>query len=246
MSENAARGLLSVNQSGTAAWSAVLSGIPVITNSLSDARAKINDVPQFGDPKNNFHDLFIEPGSMQLSNIVRSINDYRASRPMGLFSYLGEILGTPMLSVGFDPNPNFNPPILRYSPYLRVNNAQARVGGDAKGDPDWHAFTDEAVEAIPARILSLLKEDEPRVTIYCFGQTLKPAPRSYVTSASFYNLCVNYQVAGEYVTKAVVRIEGQFDPYDPTLTADQREYWKKYRIPFRAVVESFEVLPPFE
>jgi hypothetical protein len=79
--------------------------------------------------------------------------------------------------------------------------------------------------------LSLLKEDEPRVTIYCFGQTLKPAARSYVTSADFYNLCVNYQVTGEYVTKAVVRVEGEF---------------KNPENPLRTVVESFEVLAPFE
>jgi hypothetical protein len=96
---------------------------------------------------------------------------------------------------------------------------------------DWHELTDDALEAIPQRILSLLKEDEPRVTIYCFGQTLKPAPRSYVTSADFYNLCVNYQVTGEYVTKAVVRVEGEF---------------KNPANPLRTVVESFEVLAPFE
>jgi hypothetical protein len=42
---------------------------------------------------------------------------------------------------------------------------------------------------------------------------------------------VNYQVAGEYVTKAVVRVEGDFNnPQNP----------------LRTVVESFEALAPFE
>jgi hypothetical protein len=107
------------------------------------------------------------------------------------------------------------------SPYLNRHSAQF-VG---------NAFTDDQVEAIPRRILSLLKEDEPRVVIYCFGQTLKPAPRSFVTSADFYNLCVNYQVTGEYATKAVVRVDGEL---------------KNPANPLKTVMESFEVLPPFE
>jgi hypothetical protein len=185
-------------------------------------------IPNSASDSVGARDLQIEPGSTQLSNIVRNINDYRKTRPMGLFSYMGEVLGTPMLSVGAYPVPNF-PNYKPWSPYLRVTDAQFKNAGD--GNPDWHAFTDEALEAIPQRILSLLKEDEPRVTIYCFGQTLKPAPRSYVTSADFYNLCVNYQVAGEYVTKAVVRVEGEF---------------KNPANPLRTVVESFEVLAPFE
>ncbi|HEY6228110.1 MAG TPA: hypothetical protein VI282_13385, partial [Verrucomicrobiae bacterium] len=226
MTENAARGLLSVNQSGMAAWSAVLSGVPVITNSLSDNKAKMSLPPEFGDPKNQHQDLLIQPGSVQLSNIVRSINQYRAYRPMGVFSYLGEVLGAPGLSYGLSPDPTRQ--ILQASPYLHISDAQVKT---QDGKVDWHELTDDALEAIPQRILSLLKEDEPRVTIYCFGQTLKPAPRSYVTSADFYNLCVNYQVTGEYVTKAVVRVEGEF---------------KNPANPLRTVVESFEVLAPFE
>jgi hypothetical protein len=244
MSENAARGLLSVNQSQVAAWSAVLSGVPVITNSVADRQYQINrGTPrQFGVPSANLGDLLIEPGSVQLSNIVRNINQYRAQQPMGVFSYLGEILGTPALTMAYAGNGR-----IVGSPYLNLSDAQIRaVDGRSY---DFHALTDEAIEAIPARVLSLLKEDEPRVTIYCFGQTLKPAARSYVTSAQFYNLCVNYQVTGEYVTKAVVRVEGQFDPPDAVLnamTAQEQAVWRQQHIPLRTVVESFEVLAPFE
>jgi hypothetical protein len=245
MTENAARGLLGVNQSHTAAWSAVMSGIPVITNSLSNSKASKGLGPQFGVPGSGA-DLMIEPGSVQLSNIVRSINAYRTTRPIGVFSYLGEILGSPKLSVGVNPFTG----AFEGSPYLNLNASQTLA--PAEQQLSWNQFTDEAIEAIPQRILSLIKEDEPRVTIYCFGQTLKPAPRSYVTSADFYNLCVNYQVTGEYVTKAVVRVEGEMDPRDIAIEQDknitdaQRAAWKEQRVPLKTVVESFEVLPPFE
>jgi hypothetical protein len=76
-----------------------------------------------------------------------------------------------------------------------------------------------------------------------------------ITSADHYNLCVNYQVTGEYVTKAVVRVEGDINPTDfmienPDLdygfTDEQRAAFKLQRKPFKTVVESFEVLAPFE
>ena len=73
--------------------------------------------------------------------------------------------------------------------------------------------------------------NEPILTRDGNPLTDRKGRRSYVTSADFYNLCVNYQVSGEYVTKAVVRVEGEFmNPANP----------------LRTVVESFEVLPPFE
>jgi hypothetical protein len=228
MTENAARGLLSVNQTNAAAWSAVLSGVPVITNSLSDTQSKIGQRTQFGvpPPLGNFEDLMIEPGSPQLLKIVKNINDYRSREPMGKFHYLGQVLGAPMLSIGTSL---LNANGVQYSPYLNLSDSQIMDSGLKVFN--WHGVTDEALEAIPARILSLLKEDEPRVTIYCFGQTLRPAPRSYITSSDFYNLCVNYQVTGEYVTKAVVRVEGEM---------------KNPNNPLRTVVESFDVLAPFE
>jgi hypothetical protein len=93
------------------------------------------------------------------------------------------------------------------------------------------AFTDEALEAIPQRILSLLKADEPRMVVYAFGQTLKPAPRSLATSGNFYNLVQNYQVTGEYATKTIIRVEGEL---------------RNPENPLRTVVESYEQLPPFD
>ena len=81
------------------------------------------------------------------------------------------------------------------------------------------------MERIPRQVLSLLKTDEPRMVIYSFGQSLKPAERSLVTLGNYYNICTNYQITGELVTKTVLRFEEA--PYKP-----------------RTVVESFSILPP--
>ena len=74
-------------------------------------------------------------------------------------------------------------------------------------------ITDEAYESIPRQILSLLKLGEPRFVIYSFGQSLKPADRSLVSSPpggdnTFFNLCTNYQITGEDVTRTVMKVAG--------------------------------------
>ena len=67
--------------------------------------------------------------------------------------------------------------------------------------------------------------------VYTEGGTLEGLTQmwSLATEAAFYNLCTNYQVTGEVVTKTVFRMEGTTD--DPNR-------------PLRTVVESFQVLPP--
>ena len=60
---------------------------------------------------------------------------------------------------------------------------------------------------------------------------LRPAPRSLSTDGDFYNLVQNYQVTGEYATKAVVRVDGEV---------------KNPANPLRTVVEKFEPLPPLD
>lgn len=100
--DNAARGLLSVNQDGAAAWSAVFSGVPALHNSQQGGT--------------NFFSTIITPGSPQFSNLVAGINAARAARPTGRFNYLGEILATPELS--------------DRSPYLRLRPARLGVPRD--------------------------------------------------------------------------------------------------------------------
>ena len=74
--------------------------------------------------------------------------------------------------------------------------------------------------------MSLLTvEDNPRIVVYAYGQSLKPAPRSIVVSGPYRGMCTNYQVSGEILTRTVLRVVGA--PVAP-----------------RAVLESYTVLPP--
>jgi hypothetical protein len=229
--ENAARGLLSVNQAHRAAWSAVLSGVPVISNSLPEQVVLPN--PRAILEPNAFTPMFIEPATPQIARIVDSINSYRANQLQmvqgrnpanpnptviepyfqtnqfahGVFEHLGDILGAPGLTYE--------------SPYVNLASANQMNNG----------MIDEAVERLPQEILSLLQKDEPRFVVYSFGQSLKPAPRSLSTSAEFYNICTNYQITGEAITKTTFRVEGDLrNPNDP----------------LRTVVEDYRVLPPPE
>ena len=87
------------------------------------------------------------------------------------------------------------------SPYLNwTNSIVYQLGLD-----------DFAVERIPQQVLSLLKADEPRVTIYSYGQSLRPAEGSLRTDPNpirLLNLCTNYQITGEFAAKRVIRFDG--------------------------------------
>ena len=232
--ENAARGLLSVNQTNTAAWSAVLSGTIVATNIVGHNQA-IQFKTRGVNPADAYAPIVIQPGTRQIAEIVDSINFARthqvdiirnpdpnanpnltfipivrtnalAGRPAEVFRHMGEVLSAPALSV--------------QSPFL--NRSQAQVQG---------VWNDRAVEFLPQQILSLLQRDEPRFVVYAFGQSLKPAPRSLTTDPDYYHMCTNYQITGEVITKTTFRVEGR--PMDPS-------------DPLRPVVEKYEILPPAE
>lgn len=138
-----------------------------------------------------------------LVQVVNGIINARTNFPNRSYQRLGDILAAPELTMN--------------SPYLNTNRT----------------FVNDAVmERIPQQILGLLKGGEaPRFVIYTYGQALKPAVRSVVTSGPYFGLCTNYQIAAEVATRAVVRIDGAQpvpgQPYRP-----------------RAVVENFNVLPP--
>jgi len=147
---------------------------------------------------------FIRPAFLDtnLANIVSGINRTRATMPGGSFRHLGDILATPELTI--------------QSPYVLQGAGSAQQN-------------DAVYERIPQQILGLLKGgEEPRFLIYAYGQTLKPAERSLVTSGLFVGLCTNYQVTAEVATRAVVRLDPGTNNWNrPT-----------------AVIESFNVLPP--
>jgi hypothetical protein len=97
---------------------------------------------------------------------------------------------------------------------------------------------DEMYEWLPQQVMSLLRVGTPRYVIYSYGQALKPAPNgTYLgaTPAGMFGLVTNYQVVSEIATRAVVRLE----------TARTNVIGNKITVtPPRAVIESFNILPP--
>jgi hypothetical protein len=216
VSDNASRGQMSVNQSGLAAWSALLSGVLVLTNistddSILDA-SLTRPVP--APPTGS---LVIEPaGYYDLNNpavpipplvsLVNAINRSRGDTnlfPKQTFTHIGDLLSVPELTVA--------------SPFLNQSTpAQVQYG-----------LNDATYERIPQQVLGLLKVDSaPRFVVYSWGQALKPADRSVVMgSGAFSGLVTNYQITAEVLTRSVLRIDGA--PDKP-----------------RVAVESYNIMPP--
>lgn len=80
--------------------------------------------------------------------------------------------------------------------------------------PVTDALSDVLIERIPQQTLGLFQlEQSPRVKIYAYGQSLRPADRGlYVLSGPFQGMVTNYQITGESVATAVVRIDGLPEP----------------------------------
>jgi hypothetical protein len=185
-----------VNQTGLAAWSAVLSGVLALDT---------NSIP-----------LAIQPAgvSYEVQAIVDGINSWRTNASFrgvtspgmpGCFTNVGGVLAVPELTVN--------------SPYLGSS------GGANISSSNNIAITDAVVERVPQQIMSLLKlGDEPRFVIYAYGQSLKPAERSIVQSGSFTGICTNYQITGETAVRAVVRVDGASmndpKPYQPRVVVE--------------------------
>src|SRR5262249_30094074 len=117
------------------------------------------------------------------------------------------------------------------SPFLNLGNPgtiniHSRDPGQHLTPQQRTQLNDAAYERIPQQIFGLLRLDSsPRFVIYSYGQALKPAPRSIVTSGPFFGMCTNYQATAEVATRTVVRIDGA--PDHP-----------------HAVIEAFNVLQP--
>jgi hypothetical protein len=176
--ERTSRGLMSVNQTNMESWSALLSGVTVLSNSVR--------VPIMGQPR-QYENLFIEPwGSRPFdqshfaliwSNIYW-LQRFPTNFPPRPLKSVGDILQVPQLTV--------------QSPFLNQTGDQVKWGLD-----------DFAYERIPQQILSLLRLGQSRFVIYAYGQALKPA---VINPAN--GRVLNYQVTAEYATRTVVRAEG--------------------------------------
>jgi hypothetical protein len=229
--DNAARGKLSINQTNLAAWSAVLSGVITLTNTSTAADLKnglLQFAPRVIDPAGVYDPNFPTP----VARIVNAINDARATNSaLKAFTHLGDILSVAELTVstnahyvGTYPNGYW----AGISPFLNLGDPKALEPNSKLPYQQISGLNDAAYERIPQQILGLLKVDSvPRFVVYSYGQALKPAPRSIVTTGGqYYKLCTNYQVTAEAATRAVVRIEGATN--NP-----------------HAVIENFNIVPPY-
>ncbi|HYG23125.1 MAG TPA: hypothetical protein VEH04_10110, partial [Verrucomicrobiae bacterium] len=211
--ENAGRGRLPINQTNLAAWSAVLSGVHVLSNDLNGVS----------------HPFVIQPAAVApelgiiVDGIVRSksalITNGTVFFPLhqnGEYSRLADILAVPQLSDG--------------SPYINTNALrQTSAGG----------LNDMIIERIPQQIMSLLGHPRsPRFVVYSYGQALRPADQSIVRSfGSSMGLATNYQVTAESAVRVVMRVDGSFDPRDADHPDPERRY------PPRVVMEHYNPLP---
>jgi hypothetical protein len=219
--DNAVRGTLSVNQTNLAAWSAVLSGMVVLTN--------VANFPSFATtallaPSNSWQ--LIEPAAVNgvLQTMVTNINFARASTNLpynlsygftnadglvGAFEHAGDILAVPALTES--------------SPFLNWSNVQQEQG-----------ISDATYEWLPQQMMGLVRESStPRYVIYCYGQTLRPAPGGLVTGSTDFGMITNYQVVAESAVRAVVTVQKQVNMSGP---------WPVTNYTTR--VESYNVLPP--
>lgn len=182
-SAQAETGAIGVNQDGMAAWSAVLSGVVVLTNAVTAADVAVATNASF-IPAPVAIQPVLNDANPPLLKIVNGINRTRAQSG-GLFQSLGQILSVPELSVE--------------SPYLN----RSTIKFYARSIPE------DAFEAIPRRVASLIRKDQSRYEIYAFGQALQPAADGFIKNPldPNYNLCTNYQVVAEMNTRTVLRFE---------------------------------------
>lgn len=216
--DNSSIGAIGVNQTGLAAWSAVLSGVVVQTNN-ANANDTLNRANRGLAPAVGL--AAIQPAlgnsSAGVVKIVNGINRVRSQLTNGLFATAGQLLSVPELTMD--------------SPFLQ------------RDDPRFERFrkygiTEEAYERIPQQILSLVRTDQPRFVVYAFGQALQPAPNSLIQDprSGFYNLCTNYQITAEAATKTVLH----FENLGPRPTPSPRT---RQQIILTPVIDSFEQLP---
>ncbi len=183
-------GLLSINQTNMEAWSSLLSGVLVLSNSTRN--------PILGKPR-IYDEHFIQPWGDQarqdsaFARIWTNIYNFQTNhvdrfgrrRPL---QSIGELIqGVPQLTT--------------FSPFLNLDL------GDQSQTQIKFGIDDFAYEWIPQQIASLLRVGDNRFAIYCYGQALKPERIDPATRR-----VENYQVTAEFATRTIIRIEG--DPRD--------------------------------
>jgi hypothetical protein len=238
--DDATRGQVSVNigaddptnmLAGLASWSALLSGTVVFaTNNINDN--VLNYTPGYQSPVSVWQEsapyftimtnqpLGAPPypiTNAPMWKIVDGINSTRTNFASidglhGVFEHVGDILATPELSDA--------------SPLLASGDASQLQYG----------VSDEMYEWLPQQMLGLMTvsgtpQNPPRYVVYCYGQTLKPAPNGIVTSGQFSGLCTNYQVQAESAERVVIQVVNTPTPANPNAAP-------------HVVVQQYNALPP--
>jgi len=248
LNDNATRGTLSVNVeagltnnavAGLAAWSALFSGVEVLSNNAVDSAIQpISLHAQHNGSLANFRAFPINPAGQAgiyspLGQLVTNINGIRATFTntdglVGTFEHEGDILAVPALT------------------------EKSRFLNRSTGIQLTNGISDEMYEWLPQQTMSLLRcsgspQTPMRYVIYCYGQALKPAPNgiyTLTTPSGMFGMITNYQVVSEIATRAVVR-------FGSTLTNNivfdvNTTNW--FSVPVvtnnNAVIESFNILPP--
>ncbi len=227
INDNATRGTLSVNQS--AGSSDPGSGLAAWSAMFSGIAVPTS--------LTNSYAIISPAGTLGAGSIlwplVTNINTVRANFTnadglVGTFEHVGDILAAPALT--------------EQSPFLTGLDPNAQI-------------SDELYEWLPQQTMSLLRvSDSPRYVIYCYGQALKPAPGSVISSSSKLpsglnplGMVTNYQIVSEIATRAVVRFNSSVTNAITT-NYDGLGNLVWYTVPVvtnnNAVIESFNILPP--
>jgi hypothetical protein len=169
-------------------------------------------------------------------NGVHGINNMRANFTntdglVGMFEHMGDILSVPQFA--------------EQSPFLNLDSGVQLTNG----------ISDEMYEWLPQQTMSLLRcSGSPRYVIYCYGQTLKPAPDSIYTGGdhggAYFGMVTNYQIVSEIATRAVVRFGSSLTnviTFTPTnIGANLGTNW--FSVPVvtnnNVIIENFNILPP--
>jgi hypothetical protein len=242
--DNATRGQLSVNvgandtnnpQAGLAAWSALFSGVIALSNNVASTNQFLQSQHQHNGSLMNFVAFPVNPAgpagaNSALGGLVQGINATRTNMvlfPLQAFGHVGDILATPALTTN--------------SPFLNKDSIQQQNG-----------ISDEMYEWLPQQVMSLLRvggspQTPMRYVIYSYGQALKPAQNSLVTSSSFFGMCTNYQIVSEAATRAMVRFGSSLTNV-VTFTTNALGNRNWFTVPMvtnnNAVIERFNILPP--
>jgi len=192
--DNAVRGTLPINQTHLAAWSALFSGMVVLSNSTSSQALSQGTPPSY--QATNISPAGVDTANSPLWQIVNGplgINATRANTnlfPQQSFTHLGDILQVPALT---ERSPFLN----WYDP----NNIQQMSG-----------ISDELYEWLPQQMMGLVRLGAPRYVVYCYGQALRPAPGGQVLSGPYFKMVTNYQVVAEHAVRAVIRVDNANTP----------------------------------